>query len=1259
MATSRRDVELGLQVTTAGSEGIKRLKDDVDALAKTGGDAAPAFRQLSDELDRLSEQAVALETFDQTARDVEALSVAQVAATTSANRLGTELAELTARTAALREAEQASLNTLRQSQEELAQKRQSLAILKANTDAAGKSEDAYRLAVREQTLAIIAQRAEIRGQVAEFQARKSETASAVAAEKALGKEFAASTQQAQAAATALIQRDAALRDSANTLNALGVATDDLTSSEIHLVTEVDQAAQSMARLVQQQQEAVEASARQAREEERLAAIITNTKREMAAAAQQQLAVERQAYAEMEAAQRRAADEAQRAADAIKRAFGTVGVKSAQDLEREILEVRTALQLLKTSGTLTGAELDRAMGAGARRIRELERNVREATGQLTIMDRVSRSFQSTFGQTAAGFVAASAFQRLAELVGNAGRAFLTANKQLESLRLGLTTVYKDADRANQQIDLLRATADRAGVSVASISQSFLRFSASLTGANIPLEQTNALFQAVTQAAGRLGLGGEQTNRVLDALGQIAAKGVVSMEELRQQLGDSLPGALSVAARGLGITEQQLIKLVESGDLLARDFLPAFTEGLGSLQGEVNTLSASFERARNFITLLFQSLGDAGAIDILKGALTGLITVLGPLVIGFNTLFEVITTSTRGLAAFAATLAGGGGISDALAAFGEEIDKSVVRQNALIAAYKANVVGAEALSAATTTQTVKTAALRVAYNEVEASLKSQIEVGKAAVAARKEETQLATQLSDALGTQAERLGAAAEAARINAAAQGELAQAETTALNVLRAKYDANQALFAQEQAALATTSASAAEREKVAADRARELAELQKKIDLQAEVAAKATALASASQIAAAATLVETQMTADNSARVRELSDAYTKALLEVDALRIAKERGVAVSVELAAAEIKLAQAATLYRDALADTTAVLKANNDAKQADFTLTQAGLNARLAQLQSLEATARALGDENLATYAKIEAKRIEIKLIESKVAAQRAEAEGSILVAQATRAELAAKGELTKVKQIEIDTSIKIAQAKLREAAATKEGIQLIELEINAIRNGTNAKNQNTNASTGARNALSAESAARRENAKAVSDESSAITEQNRLKKDAQGFSTDAKGNRISGNSELATRTGVLKFLQEAGVDEANARRLTEEFSDSKGDITYFNNPGQLKYGGRGSTMSQALLKAAESVTFQNDGAGPQVMASPTDAPAARASVPAPEPQTPSSVRTIRVEMAGSSTDINVATDSDALKLEGLIGQLANSRGRANR
>lgn len=93
-------------------------------------------------------------------------------------------------------------------------------------------------------------------------------------------------------------------------------------------------------------------------------------------------------------------------------------------------------------------------------------------------------------------------------------------------------------------------------------------------------------------------------------------------------------------------------------------------------------------------------------------------------------------------------------------------------------------------------------------------------------------------------------------------------------------------------------------------------------------------------------------------------------------------------------------------------------------------------------------------------------------------------------------------------------------------------------------------------------------------------------------DSQGFAADAKGNRIVAGGDLTTLTGVANFLKQAGLNDEQAKSVAREFSDGRGNIPYFSNPGQKKYGGEFSTISDALLKAAERVTFGMGGAGGQ-------------------------------------------------------------------
>ncbi|MFZ2828697.1 tape measure protein [Hydrogenophaga sp.] len=88
----------------------------------------------------------------------------------------------------------------------------------------------------------------------------------------------------------------------------------------------------------------------------------------------------------------------------------------------------------------------------------------------------------------------------------------------------------------------------------------------------------------------------------------------------------------------------------------------------------------------------------------------------------------------------------------------------------------------------------------------------------------------------------------------------------------------------------------------------------------------------------------------------------------------------------------------------------------------------------------------------------------------------------------------------------------------------------------------------------------------------------------------GYASDAKGSTILAGGDLTTLTGIANFLKAAGLNDEQAKNLAREFSDGKGNIPYFSNAGQMKYGGEGSTMSQALLKAAERITFGGGNAG---------------------------------------------------------------------
>jgi hypothetical protein len=124
--------------------------------------------------------------------------------------------------------------------------------------------------------------------------------------------------------------------------------------------------------------------------------------------------------------------------------------------------------------------------------------------------------------------------------------------------------------------------------------------------------------------------------------------VSMEELRGQLAERIPGAFQIAARSMNLTEQELFKLIATGQLAATDFLPKFanqlsSETAGGVAGASNTAQSSLTRLKTAITEIqvaagkeFQGILITG-MNVLSGVIKGVTQHAG-------TFSQIIQTAT---------------------------------------------------------------------------------------------------------------------------------------------------------------------------------------------------------------------------------------------------------------------------------------------------------------------------------------------------------------------------------------------------------------------------------------------------------------------------------------------------------------------------------------------------------------------------------------------------------------------------------------
>jgi tape measure domain-containing protein len=209
---------------------------------------------------------------------------------------------------------------------------------------------------------------------------------------------------------------------------------------------------------------------------------------------------------------------------------------------------------------------------------------------------------------------------------------------------------------EQMRFLRSEINRTSSAIEPALQSYKKLAASTR--NTPMEGmiTNEVMSGLMQAGTVFGLTGEELEGSILAISQIAGKGVVSLEELRGQLAERIPGAMQIAARSMNMTEQELYKLISTGTLSATDFLTKFgpqlmAETSAGVAGASNTAQAALTRLNNSIT----------EIQVVAGK-----EFQGPLVLGMNAITSAIQLVTKYAGPFIQILQVAAGVALAYAA-----------------------------------------------------------------------------------------------------------------------------------------------------------------------------------------------------------------------------------------------------------------------------------------------------------------------------------------------------------------------------------------------------------------------------------------------------------------------------------------------------------------------------------------------------------------------------------------------------------------
>lgn len=224
---------------------------------------------------------------------------------------------------------------------------------------------------------------------------------------------------------------------------------------------------------------------------------------------------------------------------------------------------------------------------------------------------SKGLQTTVNKTAKGFdratrsasIFAAAMGKTDRLSKSLGRSLFTVQNALvagsvgvfakglfdagvraQNIQRSFEAITGSTEAANKEIAWLRQQSKDLGLGYYNVVNAFKGITAGAKDSALEGEQTRKIFMGIAVASRALGLSSEQTTGALRALEQMISKGNVQAEELRGQLGERLPGAFNLAAEAMGVSTQQLNKMLKDGEVLAVDLLPKLADLLHKKYGQ---------------------------------------------------------------------------------------------------------------------------------------------------------------------------------------------------------------------------------------------------------------------------------------------------------------------------------------------------------------------------------------------------------------------------------------------------------------------------------------------------------------------------------------------------------------------------------------------------------------------------------------------------------------------------------------------------
>ena len=385
------------------------------------------------------------------------------------------------------------------------------------------------------------------------------------------------------------------------------------------------------------------------------------------------------------------------ADELKKVQTTTGPKSVSDLRN----YRNAWRDIADSVDVASKEFKEATAEAAKLDKQLQKTTSRRGGRLRAGAQVAGTvagagvFGGVEGAIGAGLGAILGGGVPGAVVGGAIGAQLGGLRQaaggtaeyaasLTKLRIALLGVTTSQAEYQQSLAFIQQTTKDFAIPQEVVTRQFTKLQASVQGAGGNVEDTKTAFNGIVAAVRATGGSLQDVDAALTATAQVFSKGKVSAEELRQQIGERLPGAFTLFAESIGMTPQELDKALEKGQVSLQDF-QKFAEAIFKRYGEnakaiADAPESAGDRLKVALEELSQSVG----------------TLLQPIGQAFQEIFtritEVINTAIKALNRFLGL--GQEGLEARIETLTKRIDQSLATAEAIAGTPMAAQARAEA-------------------------------------------------------------------------------------------------------------------------------------------------------------------------------------------------------------------------------------------------------------------------------------------------------------------------------------------------------------------------------------------------------------------------------------------------------------------------------------------------------------------------------------------------------------------------------------